>query len=284
MQKETDLGSAALKDGTEIPVTDEGAISYPQGTRNVEKSHEEALVENQIRRDITDKPERTYDDIHDPYFELERSKYGGRSSIEHAGERYELRSFAERLGKTEKEVRKKTAKDLDAHLEYGLAIINNKREFGEKITLREQTFEELANFAKTHPEIKKGFLDFELTETNDVMHALLFVIPTEVTNVTGETEIIGSTLEFGVSRKSAEHGYITEEWYMAMYIGANTTGTYKKVETYGEATTIIDGKAWGGSTLVEIKRTREQTQEDFKRLQEQLEKVGSLIEQTQGDA
>ena len=271
---ETDIGNAALQHSP-AEATNNG--EFPEGTANTEKAHDQALAEEGARNDYIERIDERNEDAGwddeletpDPY----TASILGNRAADAAGERYEIRALAERLGKTEEEVEERMGKDIDAHLEYGLSIIDNKRKFGEAISQGEETFEALAEFAKQRPEIKKGAIQWT-DESGDRRVLFLYPIPIEA-DVSGRGKVIvGSFLKLGYRVTPKDRGLsegLYREW---------TVGPYKGEASYKEEETKYEGpRMMAGSTRVETTRSRDQSKEDFEFLKEQLKQVPEEIEQ-----
>lgn len=262
MTNETDLGGTALTDGTgyEGPRNPSGHL-HPEGTHNKQKAEEQAHAEEAGRIHVAEYHDEHFRGIDEPWegdeIDPRALAIGAYPYGEKAGDDYEIRKVAERYGKTEQEVIEKMALDKQAMLEYGVTILNNKREFGEKLSLGEETFITLADFAREHPEIMKGSIEWG-SET-----VYLYPIPMEA-NVLGEgMKIVGSFLRFGYRSDGRNSSGKTETWEVGPY---RDRGSYKSKEIQHEGD-------FGDQTIIKTEYSRSQRPGDFQRLKEILSRV-----------
>jgi hypothetical protein len=158
---EAPVATESVPDETLPPAPTDEWIPGPGATRNVDKAHEMALAGEQSLKD-----QQEIEDWHsqhpDDAFQVTPAEY------------------------------------ID---DYGLSMIKNKREFGEPLTLGDETFETICNFVIAHPEIKSDEISLDDPEW-DGLH-LIF------TGTFGENRKAGLGANFGPNHDLA-YAYLPE--------------------------------------------------------------------------
>jgi len=149
---ETDIGSAALGIGTEIPVND-GSSGEPD---NRVKNEDRALFEAEaVDEDLDDYKH------HSPSTKLGQRLIEDRAaSVGYwAGRKYEIQAFDEKHQFENPINQELLADNIEALLAFGKNIIENQRKHGETLTTNQEMFEALAQFAEKHKEAIGGRLE-----------------------------------------------------------------------------------------------------------------------------